>query len=182
MKGNRHGHVQACICHADLEARLDDRDRQHDDACHRPGPASQQHGARGPRAAVLEEVLLQGIVGAEVEPHSRDGPSKGLERGRERESEEGKSAAVGLNKKKKTSNERRWREDILTGETPFQSPSSLSVRTTLRSTAIIPTLPELKEEGGPDEYHRRALGGPRTTLNNRLTRAARRSAESAAGS
>lgn len=34
---------------------------------------------------------------------------------------------------------------ILTGETPFHSPSSLSVCTTFRNTVIIPTRPELKE-------------------------------------
>lgn len=34
--------------------------------------------------------------------------------------------------------------ESLTGETPFQSPSILSVRTTLRSTATILTLPDLR--------------------------------------
>lgn len=33
----------------------------------------------------------------------------------------------------------------LTGETPFQSPMSFSVRTTLKNTVTIPTLAELKE-------------------------------------
>lgn len=69
-------HTQAC---AYFKARLDDSDWQHEDPCHRPGPSSQQHGPHGPRSAVLEEVLLQRVVGAEVEPHTRDGPSKGLE-------------------------------------------------------------------------------------------------------
>lgn len=33
----------------------------------------------------------------------------------------------------------------LTGETPFQSPSSFSVLTTVRKTFTMPTLPELKQ-------------------------------------
>jgi len=39
-------------------------------------------------------------------------------------------------------------EEPLTGETPFQSPSRLSVRTTLKSTVTIPARPDL--EGRPD--------------------------------
>lgn len=67
-----------CAC-AYFKARLDDSDRQHENPRHRPGPASQQHGPQGPGAAVLEEVLLQRVVGAEVEAHARDGPDKRLE-------------------------------------------------------------------------------------------------------
>ncbi len=48
----------------------------------------------------------------------------------------------------------RPHEDVLTGEIPFHSPSSFSVRTTLRSTVIIPTLPELKE-GNADKLTER---------------------------
>lgn len=64
---------------ATFKACLDDSDRQHEDPRHGSGPAPQQHGLQGPRASVLEEVLLQRVVGTEVEPHAWDGASEGLE-------------------------------------------------------------------------------------------------------
>lgn len=128
-----------------FKACFDDSDWQHENPRNGPGPTPQQHGLYSPWAPVLKEVLLQRVVGAEVEPHSRDGPSKGLkEQMGDRRVKRGHVCFHTHMTFSKTGMEKR--QGGLTGEIPFHSPSSFSVLTTLRSTLTIPTLPELKEE------------------------------------
>lgn len=62
-----------------LKASFNDSDRQHADPCHSPGPSSKQHRLHGPGALLQEVVLLQRVVGAEVDPYAGDGPHKWLE-------------------------------------------------------------------------------------------------------
>lgn len=127
--------TQSTSSHSYFIASLDDGDGQHEDPGHGAGPSSQQHGLQGPRAAVLEEVLLQRVVGAEVDPHSGDGSGKRLE--------ERMTSQIMV--KPYVVFSTFMREKILTGEMPFHSPSSFSVRTTFSSTVTMPTLPVLEE-------------------------------------
>lgn len=62
-----------------FKPRLDDGHRQHEYSRHSSSPSPQQHRSCGSRLVVLEEVLLEGVVGAEVEPHAWDGPGERLE-------------------------------------------------------------------------------------------------------
>lgn len=62
-----------------FKACLDDSDRKHKDPRNCTGPSPKKHSLYGPWAAVPEEVQLKGVVGAEVDPHSRDCPHKRLE-------------------------------------------------------------------------------------------------------
>lgn len=130
-----------------FEARLDNRHRQHKDAGHWPSSAPEQHGLHSSRAPVLEEVLLQGVVGAEVDPHTRNGPGKWLQEQMSKVHESTPLEKESWHAVTEQVEGQRWRPRLgtLTGEMPFHSPRSRSVFTTLRTTVTMPTRPTLAE-------------------------------------
>lgn len=81
-----------------FKACLDDGHWQHKDASDYASPAPEQHGLHSSGASVLKEVLLQGVVGTEVDAHSWNGPGKRLEEQMEK-------------KKNKTQNPRKQERD-----------------------------------------------------------------------
>lgn len=64
-----------------LKAGLDDGEGQHAHTSHGPGARPQQHGLASVGSSVLEEVLLQGVEGAEVDAHARDAAHERLQEG-----------------------------------------------------------------------------------------------------